>query len=155
MSNISRFERHSIWEPLVSQPSSPLEQVTASSHASTTTHLMLTRIASNFCSKNFHSSHSVMTHTLVASASLVTTTPNVVSPTLMPKFKDKCCHWCQPPSIIASLFINLQPGFDFLNFANFSQTPFPIAHPQAVQAQGNPNLGNSGNGANTATAIHH
>ena len=54
---------------------------------------------------------------------------------------------------IASLFINPQPGFDFLlSSANFSQTPFPVAPPQAVQPQGNPDGGNVGNGANDSAA---
>ena len=38
--------------------------------------------------------------------------------------------------VIASLHIKLQPGFDFLDFANHGQTPFPIAILPAGQAPG-------------------
>ena len=47
-----------------------------------------------------------------------------------------------------------KPGFDFLNFANFCQTPFPIARLQAIhQAQGTSARENAGNApANAVTA---
>ena len=38
---------------------------------------------------------------------------------------------------ISSLFINLQPGFNFLNFANCAERPFLVTAPPARQAAGN------------------